>query len=296
MRVLILFLVLLNCGSPRAQAQVTSDDSSLRVTLHAASSIVEFGPPDLRVAINRFSPQFRSLNAVGALWRERDAYAGTGFLVSPCLVLTNYHVVFAKTAVAGTGVPLYFSVGQSIDSGRPFALRGVPGRVVAFGNYHFGAATYKSDWALIKLSRSIGHGVGYLPLSQLEASDLQGQSVATAGFPLSKTRGGREMSALWGDVKCQLIGFSELGFMYHNCQSERGQSGSPIVARNPVSGQIEAVAMVRGSQRHGMEKSTNLAIANTAVAFVPSKGDVLNDGDLIRQAIEINQCNEPFQK
>src|SRR6185295_9736262 len=57
---------------------------------------------DPRVVIDRLDPNFRQFNAIGVVYpiAKTDGvvitskYRGTGALISPCHMLTNYHVAF----------------------------------------------------------------------------------------------------------------------------------------------------------------------------------------------------------
>ena len=124
--------------------------------------------PDHRIAIDRRLPQYRVLNAVGQISERPGVPAATGFLVSRCAVLTNYHVVsFDDDRLVKIGETAYFSVGQYKGNEAAFAYPNIPGNVVAYGasakdfkdvmHTDWGA---ESDWALIKLKKPLGDQVG----------------------------------------------------------------------------------------------------------------------------------------
>ncbi len=199
---------------------------------------------DRRVPIDRInSPLGQALNAVGVISLPEypnHPYEATGFLVSRCHVLTNFHVVYpdAKTKGIEKNKRVNFSVGQpaspnkSRDKSASFQFVDVSGTVIAARNDDNNA----TDWAVIKLDQRIGETIKPLPILQIARpsmyiSDNDGRplKLVTAGFPADKTRMGQNLSRLWGDVNCMSWGLGHLGDLQVTCQSKSGQSGSPII-------------------------------------------------------------------
>ena len=112
---------------------------------------------DRRIPVDRInSPLGQALNAVGVISLPEypnHPYEATGFLVSRCHVLTNFHVVYpdAKTKGIEKNKRVNFSVGQptipnkSRDKNASFQFVDVGGTVIASRNDDNNA----TDWAVI---------------------------------------------------------------------------------------------------------------------------------------------------
>lgn len=244
---------------------------------------------DKRVEIDRTAPEFKALNAIGVVQAEGQSFFGSGFLISPCHVLTNKHVAYANPQEAEVGANVRFSVGQSSTS--QFSDADIAGKVIALGNYDNNDATRNGDWVVVKLSKSIGNKVGYLPYTQVkDPNKLVNRPVLTVGFPGNRTNGGKDFSKIYGDLNCKITNMNALEFLNHTCQNTGGQSGSPILAKDS-NGKYYAIGMISGDNGFGMAGSENPNKANMAVNFL-SGADLgtQTQGDKIAAAIAGDKC------
>lgn len=244
--------------------------------------------PDFRQPVDRTSAGFRQLNAIGTISANNVPHVGTGFLVSPCLVLTNKHVAFKDVLSAAIGLRLLFSVGQGPTPDIPF-LQQIPGKVVAFSDYNGTLNNLGGDWALIKLDHSIS-GIPALPIVAMSETELRNRPAMTAGFPGDKRSNLLDVHQMWGDLDCQVIGESDGDYLLHNCQTTPGQSGSPILVRDQNDDRLVAVGIVHGGN-FDLARYTDINRANHAVSFVSGDGMYFSPGDQIFSAIAHERCN-----
>jgi V8-like Glu-specific endopeptidase len=215
---------------------------------------------------------------------------GTGFLSDLCHVLTNRHVVFHNIEDAVIGAKVTFSVGQTGTNRPPFQYMVLSGKVIGYGSSYTGYdSTANADWAVIKLESSIGSHVGFIPIYQMSTRRLAGRKIITAGYPGAKTRNGDDLSKLYGDLNCEIIGTNPLnGFLYHNCQATYGQSGSPLMAKGD-DGIYYALGMPE--HRTDITKSEDPNIANVGVSFSSGKDIYISEGDKIVAILKNDRCD-----
>ena len=164
---------------------------------------------------------------------------GTGFLVSPCLVMTAYHVVFGESKSPNAE---NFSV--TFWPGEP-----VVGKPLAWGAYYSVPRNPENDWALVELpeGKCSGLKVGWLAPPEFAAWELapKPNTIFTAGYPASEyfNTGPDE---IWIHKFCSVRGTSEeiTGF-YNDCAIRGGQSGSPVMYRD-ASGGVRVIGMIQG--------------------------------------------------
>ncbi len=95
--------------SGAAIARTGSLPGALAAWLAASAACLAQTPPtaDPRVVIDRLDANFRQFNAIGVVYpiAKTDGvvitskYRGTGALISPCHMLTNYHVAFEASRI-----------------------------------------------------------------------------------------------------------------------------------------------------------------------------------------------------
>src|SRR5689334_5163514 len=130
------------------------------------------------------------LRPIGAVYDARANGYGTAFLISPCHVLTNYHLVLPADRVVtfNTGSDLTFYVGAPSGE-QPYTskTRAWP---VAWGGYTVndgGRIRFRprEDWAVLKLEECLGARYGFMSLRPISAAEARilGPKLATAGFP-----------------------------------------------------------------------------------------------------------------
>ncbi len=276
--------------------------NTFRELSSAAEEIQSQAAADNRVVVDRTNPSYAETNAIGVVTKPNSSGYGTGFLISPCHVLTNAHVVAMDRRKSSVGSKVKFSVGQDPSGEKQFTEFLVDGTVVAQGiidhkealkskEYKPKKSDTNTDWAVIKLSKPIGKKVGFLTYSQADYKHLKDLSVITAGFPGSRTQNGADLSKMYGDINCKILGINaETGYLQHTCQTSPGQSGSPIIVKDS-KGKLHAIGMISGEMGFGMNETTVADDTNSAVNF--SSGKMLGtktDGDKIVDAAQANSC------
>jgi tetratricopeptide (TPR) repeat protein/V8-like Glu-specific endopeptidase len=179
--------------------------------------------------------------------------AGTGFLVSPCHVMTAYHVVAGKGKIS-SGDTATFYVGEGDDGpayngGRRYAASALAHPVV-WGNFIDGESDNVTqrvkavqsngwnDWVLLKLDRCLGdeeNGWGYLKLDPISTRDLTraGDTPEAIAVGLPKDK---DEEKLTEDPSCRIVGQMYESGWQHDCLTLPGNSGGPILERKPEAG------------------------------------------------------------
>jgi len=173
-----------------------------------------------------------------------DFHMGTAFLVSPCYVLTAYHVVFGyrfglRTAgeQAARDVSATFKVAGNTS-------RAVPARFGQFSRFP------GRDWALMLLKPVAGHkclgedpNIGWLQLAPLESATATKKLLSVAGYSAEK-----RLEALWRQDKChffeQYHDIDNDGLWTTDCETRPRASGSPIFFVQ--GGVLNVVAIMSG--------------------------------------------------
>jgi tetratricopeptide (TPR) repeat protein/V8-like Glu-specific endopeptidase len=177
-----------------------------------------------------------------------ETEAGTGFLVSPCHVMTAYHVVAGKRKITESDTATFFvgegNEGPDYNGGRRYA-ESTPAHPVVWGNFFDGeseviAQRVKAvqsngwnDWVLLKLDHCLGdpaNGWGYLKLAPVATRDLTrtGQALDAIAIGLPKDK---DEEALTEDPNCRIIGQMYESGWQHDCLTLPGNSGGPILQR-----------------------------------------------------------------
>jgi len=260
---------------------------------------------DERVAVDRNSEEFKQLNAIGVVTHTKQSFMGTGFMVSPCLMLTNNHVAYDRhekeTPVLGK--ELYFSVGQTGSKTRPFKYQKVNGKVIEFNSDYDGSTQSTNfDWALVKVDKvkdenenlvNLGDKIGFIKIAQISIQTMVKQKkLVTAGYPGMKVVK-ENYSKLYADLNCKIYAESAFGYVDHNCQATGGQSGSPILAKGK-DGNLYAVSMISGMAKtnDGLDRANDSKNSKVSVAFDSGKDfNFVTEGDKIVAAIKANKCD-----
>jgi len=182
---------------------------------------------------------------------------GTGFLVSPCHVLTNYHAVYGLDPAASRSDRPYrvnFVVGDG-----PLQ-RTVGGSPVFAGRFN---TTVEHDWALVKLDSCIGAEpeFGWMELHAQPPESMAGLQVALAAFPADRPR-----DRLWMQSSCQVHAMQPgTTKVLHDCAVVVGASGGPIIdpyQRNPA---VVAIQCGELNSTRELVEAYDPRYANTAV-------------------------------
>lgn len=194
------------------------------------------------------------MGAIGMVLRldQSGTALGTGFLVSPCHVLTAAHVIAGPNGISADQVMLFYAgsgeLGPEYKEAQSFGALS-PARPLVWGeaqDFDSGStadrreAWHKAgwdDWALLKLDRCLGdEGYGYLkllPISTEEFARAGGARPATsAGLPAD-----HDNDALTIDPACTMLGQVDSTGWQHDCTTMPGNSGGPIMAAKPESGE-----------------------------------------------------------
>ncbi len=194
------------------------------------------------------------MGAIGMVLRlGADGSAlGTGFLVSPCHVLTAAHVVAEADGIKADQVLLFFAgtgeLGPEYKEAHSFGALS-PARPLVWGESHdFDSGSTADrrdawkkagwdDWALLKLDRCLGdEGFGYLKLLPLTTSEFiesgGARPVISAGLPAD-----HDNDTLTVDPACTMMGQVDSTGWQHDCTTMPGNSGGPILAARPESGE-----------------------------------------------------------
>ena len=187
--------------------------------------------------------------------------AGTGFLVSPCHVLTAYHVAAGGERVSETSASTFYvgegKIGPDFPDLDRFAESSAAhpvlwGRYVRVGedsNLVVRAQSVErngwEDWALLELDKCLGaapYSYGYLKLAPVTTRELMrsGASLAARSVGLP---GDKSAQSLWEDPTCRLIGQIYASGWQHDCITIPGNSGGPILVKDPATGEDRVAAI-----------------------------------------------------
>jgi lipoprotein NlpI/V8-like Glu-specific endopeptidase len=221
------------------------------VLLGVCSGVALAESVDDRVSVAR--EKGTPMGAIGMVLRlDADgAEAGTGFLVSPCHILTAAHVVSGSGGISENQVLLFFAGTGNLGPGDLKADHfGAlsPARPVAWGDYQelesgtndervaaFRANSW-NDWSLLKLDRCLGDdGFGYLQLGPMSTRDFTraGGKRAVTAIGMPADRGNEKLTM---DPACSLLGQIEAAGWQHDCTTMPGNSGGPVLAARADAG------------------------------------------------------------
>ena len=173
-----------------------------------------------------------------------DLHMGTAFLVSPCYILTAYHVVFGYRLGVMKGkeqpeqdVSATFSVGGKRS-------RAVP---VKYGQFSMFPGR---DWALLQLEPDAGHrclgeepNIGWVRLAPLAPAIAKKKSLSVASYPSDKS-----LASLWRQDKCHFFeiehDIDNDGMWTTDCATRPRSSGAPIFF--VADGVLNVVAVMSG--------------------------------------------------
>lgn len=223
----------------------------LALTTHLVPTAWAAGDDD-RLSINRIKGT--PMGAIGMVLRlDADgAEAGTGFLVSPCHVMTAAHVVAGANGISEAQVLLFFAGTGNLgpaDMKSDFFGALSPARPLVWGDYKdtdkgstaervaaFRQSNW-NDWTLLKLDRCLGdEGFGYFDLLPVTTRDFTRagglRAVTAVGLPVD--RGNDRLTV---DPACSLLGQVNAAGWQHDCTTMPGNSGGPVLAARPEPGE-----------------------------------------------------------
>ena len=173
-------------------------------------------------------PQFLPIGELETVAWYKDGlgnaghHYGTGFLISPCYVITNNHVVFsAIRPEPEKDYSLLFRVGLPPD-GKAFLgnTKAIP---VVWGTL---GAAQRDDWAILKLTTCVGArpDIGWMEASELPASEVTGKKVGVAGYTGDHSRGVLSFGIGLAGMRDRAN-----GMFRHSASSAPGESGAPVM-------------------------------------------------------------------
>jgi V8-like Glu-specific endopeptidase/tetratricopeptide (TPR) repeat protein len=249
-------------GASAVAPQVLKSGKATAEEVAAACNESVVGIDDrTRIFETSLSP-WRMLCALRCWWGSRLA-VGTGFLVSPSLLLTAGHVVFPKDLRA---LPDRIEVLPGLNGAeRPFGAIDVaavsvhPGWQTSFG--------ITSDVAAIHLTQPIGHRVGWFGVAQKTPDELRSTWSHVTGYPGEKQDQGVDpatgaalppahASQLWHH-SAPIINVQNNRIFYAT-DTTPGQSGAPIYILDRA---VSPTPVVIGVHAYG-RASTPVAIGN----------------------------------
>jgi V8-like Glu-specific endopeptidase len=160
--------------------------------------------------------------------------SGTGFMISPCLMVTNFHTVFGdvnRRPSRGAAHYVRFEVGVQ---GRHFSHHD-RARVVAWGDF---ARSEAGDWVLAEVEGCPGKDptVGWFDVARVADTPV-GALVSSAGFAGESGR-----LTLSRDCRIRETSAREVA---HDCASSQGDSGAPVLVARGA--RLAAVALTSGA-------------------------------------------------
>jgi len=219
------------------------------------AAAVAFGDDDRRPVARLKGSEGGAVGLVFYQAANGQFAAGTGFLVSPCHVLTAYHVAAGGEKVDEKARSTFYvgegTIGPDFPDLNRFADSS-PAHPVAWGRYVRTGDDSKvlvraqsverngwEDWALLELDKCFGaapYSYGYLKLAPVTTRELMtsGASLAARSVGLP---GDKSARSLWEDPTCRLIGQIYASGWQHDCITIPGNSGGPILVKDPVTGE-----------------------------------------------------------
>lgn len=225
------------------------------------AAAVSFGEDDRRQVARAKGTEGGAIGLVFYQAARGQFAAGTGFLVSPCHVLTAYHVAAGGERVDETTVSTFYigdgKIGPDFPDLNRFADAS-PARPVVWGRYvRLGEESNLlvraqsverngwEDWTLLELDKCFGakpYNYGYLKLAPVSTREIMkgGASLAARSVGLP---GDKSAKSLWEDPTCRLIGQIYASGWQHDCITIPGNSGGPILVKDPVTGEQRVAAI-----------------------------------------------------
>jgi hypothetical protein len=279
-------LIDVDANNPEARAEVASHAESSGMTFEPQSVVsMEDGFPDLGSVMREFGLASRRVCEVmvtdvnGALLSK-----GTGFLVGPECVLTNWHVVrpllspetprpdnlgdrlfvrFDRVMddyAAPSGKPGVTLRARKIDLCDPCYDAEYNGADIDDGASPYASEEEKLDFALIRLWDAPGYERGWYKL-QADMWPVPTSKLFLLQFPLENM-----MRITVGEIEV-LLDETTRRRLRHRANSERGSSGGLCLLFNRLSGRLQPLAMHQAGLKRGWgQDAVNQAIPLAKIA------------------------------
>lgn len=201
---------------------------------------------------NTFQQPYQWICRIALRKNGKEVDLGSGFLISDRHVLTAAHVVekaFKEPATYDIGVKI--AMNWDTDLGEYF-----PGKPRLSARYKAKVTPSTLDYALLtisdspgakKLSKLKGKTLGHFARANVAATDVQGTTGHTAGYPTEKDRVARKMFAASGRLTFPGDRALEAApFLQYSGDTTKGQSGSPVWLNGEDGIQLVGIAIVAG--------------------------------------------------
>lgn len=165
---------------------------------------------------------------------------GTGFLVSPCLMVTARHVVapaLDKTDGGKVRIKVHFGLGMA-EAASPSTFTSTATLVAYGGQNNESRGVVFDDWAVLELDTA----ATFRPLDvhSGSSSGFRKARLALAGFPADLHD--KNQPKLWVDTHCGVKDILINRVISTTCAATSGNSGAPLMAE--MEGEWRAVAML----------------------------------------------------
>lgn len=251
------------CALP---GSVRAEDIGLRVS--PANIFVE----DDRQLIRRDSTA--SSGAVVLIVDPTTNKAGTGFLISPCLVMSAIHIVLSDFDLSTRTAPraqyeyvVYHGSGAIAGGFADFSIA----RPIAWGRYFASDPVDASqDWIVLQLDACPAASRPYFQVSELPLSETVGTaSFRLAGHPRRTDDSANSYEFVQVDPSCSVHQevwwpMNQGPLWLHDCATRPGASGAPIYIEQETA-QAVAIAIGELQATPGVIRQFDQAHANVAV-------------------------------
>jgi V8-like Glu-specific endopeptidase len=234
-----------------------------------------------RAAFPQFLPmnQIKNLVEVQSLKPGESAGRASGFNISPCLMVTNHHVVYGDDLqpVAGRDYTMLISAG--IKAGAQFMGSTKQNHVEIAGARSEDGG---NDYAVVKSPACLGKNFGWYEPSKKTPGQLVSEQaqVFVVSFPADRNEGQMEVS--FGQVTGTE---KETGNLQYNASTAPGSSGGAVFIME--NGEMRLVGLHVGGKRDGKRYEFDTHTQKYTNTFIPVR-DILGRDD-VQKMVELDK-------